>query len=397
MAPFQSDFSQTDQRMEDPTPSASEKRKDTGTSKDGKTKKPKVLEFESLLLSKLPTAEAYERSYMHRDVVTHIIISSTDFIITASQDGFIKFWKKQVDGIEFVIQFRSHLGPITGLTVSADGLLLCSVSVDETLKLYDVANFDMINMIKLPYAAASCLFVPTKASSQPIVACVEGSTVHIYSVTDKFAKPLGTMSGVHHGNIRTLRYNPTYDACVSIDDKGGIEVWTVKDIPSSTVKAIDDDAGSADSQKKNLASFITPPSVSWKLKSETDLYSLQMKKVIGLNVAISPNGEMMAILANDNSIRIFKFKTGKISKIYDESVDKAAQSGKDQLEPMELGRRMTVEKDFAKLSSTRTVHKDANEKSTNWWPYNPSLLFDDSSNFLFYPTLFGIKGRVRSS
>lgn len=35
----------------------------------------------------------------------------TDFIITASQDGHVKFWKKKEDqGIEFVKHFRSHLG-----------------------------------------------------------------------------------------------------------------------------------------------------------------------------------------------------------------------------------------------------------------------------------------------
>lgn len=35
----------------------------------------------------------------------------TDFVITASQDGHVKFWKKREDeGIEFVKHFRSHLG-----------------------------------------------------------------------------------------------------------------------------------------------------------------------------------------------------------------------------------------------------------------------------------------------
>ena len=34
----------------------------------------------------------------------------TDFIATASQDGHLKFWKKQEDGIEFVKHFRAHLG-----------------------------------------------------------------------------------------------------------------------------------------------------------------------------------------------------------------------------------------------------------------------------------------------
>jgi len=36
--------------------------------------------------------------------------SRTDFIVTASQDGHVKFWKKQVEGVEFVKHFRAHLG-----------------------------------------------------------------------------------------------------------------------------------------------------------------------------------------------------------------------------------------------------------------------------------------------
>lgn len=55
-----------------------------------------VLEFESLYMENLPLSETYERSYMHRDVVTFVVVTKTDFVITASQDGHLKFWKKQV-------------------------------------------------------------------------------------------------------------------------------------------------------------------------------------------------------------------------------------------------------------------------------------------------------------
>lgn len=46
---------------------------------------------------------------MHRDVITHTVVTKTDFVITASIDGHLKFWKKMDDGIEFVKHFRSHL------------------------------------------------------------------------------------------------------------------------------------------------------------------------------------------------------------------------------------------------------------------------------------------------
>lgn len=47
---------------------------------------------------------------MHRDAITHLVTTKTDFLVTASVDGHIKFWKKMEDGIEFVKHFRSHLG-----------------------------------------------------------------------------------------------------------------------------------------------------------------------------------------------------------------------------------------------------------------------------------------------
>jgi peptidylprolyl isomerase domain and WD repeat-containing protein 1 len=76
----------------------------------GPAKKRKTLAFAKLYLDLLPNAEKYEKSYMHRDVVTHVVSTKTEFIITGSADGHIKFWKKQPVGVEFVKHFRSHLG-----------------------------------------------------------------------------------------------------------------------------------------------------------------------------------------------------------------------------------------------------------------------------------------------
>ena len=75
--------------------------------------KPAALDFEEVYLSALPTSTMYEKSYMHRDVVTHTAVASTEFIITASCDGQLKFWKKMPIGVEFVKEYRAHLGKPT--------------------------------------------------------------------------------------------------------------------------------------------------------------------------------------------------------------------------------------------------------------------------------------------
>lgn len=67
------------------------------------------MDYEKLYLNNLPNTECYEKSYMHRDTISHVVVTKTDFVITASIDGHVKFWKKMEEGIEFVKHFRSHL------------------------------------------------------------------------------------------------------------------------------------------------------------------------------------------------------------------------------------------------------------------------------------------------
>lgn len=65
----------------------------------------------------------------------------TAFIVTCSIDGHIKFWKKQETGIEFVKHFRGHLGNIQDVAINSSGTLLCTISNDKSLKVFDVVNF----------------------------------------------------------------------------------------------------------------------------------------------------------------------------------------------------------------------------------------------------------------
>ena len=67
----------------------------------------------------LPSAPMYEKSYMHKDTVCHVLVSHRfEFIFTVSQDGFLKFWKKTSTGVEFVKTFRAHLSKISGVALS---------------------------------------------------------------------------------------------------------------------------------------------------------------------------------------------------------------------------------------------------------------------------------------
>ena len=65
----------------------------------------------------------------------------------------------------------SRLAQILDVTDNFDGTLLCSISLDKSLKVFDVINFDMINMIRLDYVPLACSFI--HSDRDPIAAiCV---------------------------------------------------------------------------------------------------------------------------------------------------------------------------------------------------------------------------------
>lgn len=47
------------------------------------------------------------------------------------------------------------------MTENFNGTLLATLSVDKTMKIFDVITFDMINMIKLDFMPYTCSFIHT--------------------------------------------------------------------------------------------------------------------------------------------------------------------------------------------------------------------------------------------
>jgi len=105
-------------------------------------KKRRKLPYEKLYISSLPTSPRYSKSLMHKDQLSFVTFTPyTDFLITSSVDGVVKFWKKVAQGIEFVKEFRAHLGEIKSVSVSPDGRSFATAGVDKSIKIFDVITF----------------------------------------------------------------------------------------------------------------------------------------------------------------------------------------------------------------------------------------------------------------
>ena len=108
----------------------------------GPQKKRRKLPYEKLYISALPASPRYSKSLMHKDQLSFVTFTPfTDFLITSSVDGAVKFWKKAVIGIESVKEFKAHNGEIKSVSASKDGRSFATAGLDKTIKIFDVVTF----------------------------------------------------------------------------------------------------------------------------------------------------------------------------------------------------------------------------------------------------------------
>ncbi|KAN0064336.1 Peptidyl-prolyl cis-trans isomerase cyp15 [Thecaphora frezii] len=338
-----------------------------------RAKKPKTLAYTSTYLAHLPNAERYYKSLMHRDTINHVTLTPhTDFLITSSVDGHIKFWKKSKDagmGVDFVKHYRAHLALVCAVAASADGRMYASAATDGSVKVFDVLNFDLINMIKLNYTPRAICWVHRKGRAETILAIAQESSnkIHLYDGSGD-GTPLATIDSIHRQPCHLLSYNEKYDCVVSADVGGMVEYWT----PSEP--------------------YHLPKGV-FEFKSSTDLFDFKKTKTMPSTLSFSPDFSAFATFSpSDRQIRLFDFATGKLRRKYDESlraVQEMQQAGTAtyQLDDMEFGRRLAVERDLD--AGAKGGVESAADNATGLATCN--VIFDESGHFLSYGTMFGIK------
>jgi peptidylprolyl isomerase domain and WD repeat-containing protein 1 len=84
------------------------------TAANAPKKKRRKLPYEKQYIAALPSGTRYSKSLMHKDQLSFATFTRTDFLVTSSVDGCVKFWKKVTGGVEFVKEYKAHDGDITG-------------------------------------------------------------------------------------------------------------------------------------------------------------------------------------------------------------------------------------------------------------------------------------------
>ena len=392
-------------------------------SKDDHTEAEVLQKKSRLIISNdIPLSEHYHVSWMHAAVVTSAVTSlKHGYVITASADGIVKFWKRlQVDGpdaasadqgppcLEFVKSFTAHAGSVLSLAMDEEesgGDMCCSVGADGLLKFYEVSTFDALTMIVTgkQLGAASCwLREPTSSVKIFCVSAADSGSLYLYAVE---ALTLLQTLTLHGGNCVTCLLSLPQKNCVlSTDSKGIIELWSTFNVSTSAGKEIEQEENTATTDGTTTSSIehlrvggpcTSRNGVDFSSKMDTDLYALLRKKTHCLAATATPLGSHFALYSADHKIRIFDFKTGKVVVTFDERLDKVYDRAFSTfgLDSIEYGRRAALEREMIQESTVFSAGLPSQAKSSlaSIVPQRLSIQFDLSGRYLLVPTLVGIK------
>ncbi|KAI1636581.1 hypothetical protein F4809DRAFT_378407 [Biscogniauxia mediterranea] len=321
-------------------------------------KKRRVLPYEKLYIEALPKSARYSKSLMHKEQLSFVNMTRTDFLITSSVDGVVKFWKKAAQGIEFVKEFKAHQGEVRSVSVSYDGRSFATAGADKTIKIFDVLTFDLLSTLSLEYTPRCICWAHKRGASLPLLAVSDDSTpqIYIYDGRGENQAPIHTIKGLHRSVVSVMAFNDAFDCVVSADESGMLEYWSPN------------------------ANYEKPDNV-FQYKSSTNLFDFKKAKSVPVSLSISPSGhQFVAYSTPDRKIRVFEFASAKLYRTYDESLQVIAEmqqagTAMQKLDDVDFGRRLAAERE---IESTPLRNK-------------VNVIFDESGHFILYGSMFGVK------
>lgn len=192
-----------------------------------------------------------------------------------------------------LIAFCLILGAIVDMKITSDGHTLCTVGTDNALKIFEVINFDMINMLLLDFTPAACSWLNEGGSnvfSSLLLAISDSSSplIRIFNATGDRKQICRVIDSIHYHPVTVISYCNVLNFAISGDSNGMLEIWSQNDDKFEFPK-----------DKLNFA-----------FKTDTDLYDLLKFKATPYQITFSPNGLYFVVTASDRKLRIFQTLTG---------------------------------------------------------------------------------------
>lgn len=398
---------------------------------------PTTADYERLQ-SLLPDSPHYERSFMHRDTITALEFAKpTNFLITGSTDGHIKFWKKKDkalasaadaeagrstgaatnnskdllakakaasqsgkdltflgESIEFVKQYRAHIGSIDHLVLSYDEALAVSCcSHEQAVKIFDVLNFDMISMHKFKYIRPARLaFCYSQTLDRKILVASCQITGRLEWIDTEFLRYEIDLNDSLDKETRLVEETAEEKSARKMREEGN----DFTKIGESSINCLlyhPYDRTLLTMHLDGCINFVDVDSrqiSKRKLKNHPDLFNLQKEGIFPLSASITDDGKQFAVSCSDNTIRIFSYKTGKQLAKFDESIAALKEQNNKNavMDDMEFQARSIQEK---KLAKKVLEYQEKNQAIPSYYCSQVRFYYMEGGNLLVYPGMLGIR------
>ena len=249
----------------------------------------------------------------HKNWVLGVDVSPNGQIIaSASQDNTIKLWK--ADG-SLITTLKdpslrdqgevAHAASVLEVNFSPDGQTLASASMDNTVKIWNVADGKLLKTFSDSNWISSVSFSPNE---QIVATACADKTVKIWSLNHD--QPPKVLQG-HTDTVMDVSFNKEGNLLASVSKDGSVRLWNTRtwklqrifQTPGAQIYGV---SFSPDSRLIASSSGDSPIRL-WTLNSSTPTKPELVKKS-GLNVRFSQDGQTIAAAGQDGVIRLLNKK-----------------------------------------------------------------------------------------
>ncbi|CAF1433985.1 unnamed protein product [Didymodactylos carnosus] len=247
---------------------------------------------------------------MHRDVVTHCLVTKTDFLITGSADGHIKFWKM------LTLEYVKIQATLSSYQQQQQQQLSASSKEQQINGPKGISRNVQTTFVKhfrahLDYQPLTCSWIhgPQDPLSTLAISVMTSPLIYLYDGKNLNVKePLHVQSKLGHTRcVHLIEYNEQTELVVSCDMGGIVNYW---------------------SGKESCQYDIPPKLCQFESKLDTDLFEFIKQQTYPYCLKFSPNGLIFACLTRTietpitkKKLYLFDTRRGKIMKIYNETND----------------------------------------------------------------------------
>ncbi|MEH2226107.1 nSTAND1 domain-containing NTPase [Nostoc sp.] len=237
----------------------------------------------------------------------------TQTVLTLQQAVYLKPNEKKENRAIEVNTLEGHSRPVNSIAYSPNGKQLASASADNTIKIWDVSNGQLLKT--LTGHSSPLNSVTYSPNGQQLASASADNTIKIWDVSS--GQLLKTLTG-HSSPVNSVAYSPNGKQLASASADNTIKIWDVSSGQllntlrghSSPVNSI-----AYNPNGKDLASASADNTIKiWDVSSGQLLKTLTGHSSPVNSVTYSPNGKQLASASADNTIKIWDVSSGQLRK-----------------------------------------------------------------------------------